>query len=239
MAPVATPIEVEVTYRWRHAVTDPCAVFIVDIIRAGLKKEISFQLDIARLETSIRAQVQAILIRHREEIDDPLERRLAVSWLLELSLEQSSPMSLAERQVAVMEVFTIPEQRSSEAPRDERQLQTQSKPEQATTETSSTLGVSPLLAFVSQRGRNRLLKRHGIDIGKLEQDSIQLYLGLEQFEKILPDSDVLVKAKAYTAMLIVHHQRVKQAAQLLGDRLGKTLKIMAALAIEKLLKQTL
>ena len=216
--PVAVIDEVEFRYRWRHSVDDPCAIFMVDILHAGLRKKHVFKLDIPRLEAPIRASVWAILGRHGEGVDGPFERSLTVYWLLDLSLQQQSPtMSPAERQAAIAEILTIPVK--SDALR--------------------IIGVSPLLIWIKPRRRKWLAQRHHINVASLEQDSAQLYLGLQQFEQPLPEADFKVKAEAYTEKLIAHHQRVSQVGQLLRGRLGTALVIQTKLCIESLQNQTL
>jgi hypothetical protein len=103
--------------------------------------------------------------------------------------------------------------------------------------TPRVIGISPMLACVQQPARIQFWKDHHIDLDELERESARLYIGLEQFEEILPKSDFIARANAYTEKLIAHHQQIKQVGQLLGEAVGGALVTYAESAIEWLVKR--
>jgi hypothetical protein len=199
------------------------ATFIAAVHCQGDKSKLRFQIDIAKLQTAGRTadleRLSNILSARHAGIHDRRSLLDSLEWMLTISLEQTAPeFNLNERCLQARRLLFLPE------------------PPPEKSATPLVIGISPLLICVRQRARNRLWKNHHIDIGELERESVQLYVGLEQFEEVPPKPDFRTRADAYTEKLIAHHQRVKQVGKLLGGQLGDALVTLADLAIEWLLK---
>jgi hypothetical protein len=198
--------------------------FIAEVHCQGDKSKVRFQIDIAKLQTAGRTadleRLGNILSARHAGIDDRRSLLSSLEWMLTISLEQTAPqLNVNERQLQARRLLLLVE------------------PSPETSDTPTALGVSPLLAWVSQRARNRLWENHHIDIGELERESIQLHVGLQQFEKVPPEPDFQARADAYTEKLIAHHRRAKEAGKLLGGQLGDAMVTLADLAIEWLIKE--
>jgi hypothetical protein len=201
------------------SLTNPTLLtFIAEVHCRGDKSKFQFTLDIAQLQTAGRTsdlqKLNDILVARHAGIDNRRSLLHALEWMLEISLEQ-----------------TAPELSRNERLRQARRLLFLTDPE------PRAIGVSPLLVCVRQRARNRLWKRHHIDISELERESEELYLGLEQFEERPFSPDLRARAAAYDGKLLDHHQRVKAAGKLLGGQVGNTLVAYAEFLIERLLRR--
>ena len=192
--------------------------FIAEVHCRGDKSKFRFTIDIAQLQTAGRTsdleKVSGILSARHAGIDDRRSLLRSLEWMLEISLEQTAPeLSRNERQ------------------RQARRLLFLTDPE------SHVIGVSPLLICVRQRARARLWKKHHIDIGELERESVELSAGFEPSAKIPPEPDFRVRAAACDEKLIAHHQRVKAAGLLISGPTGDALVTYAESSIEWLLRR--
>jgi hypothetical protein len=181
------------------------------------QRQFRIPIDVTKLAAAAEriAELETILRARRDGLDDRHSLLRSLQWMLDISLEQTSPqLTKRERHLKVRQLLLA----------------------EPLSATPAVPGVSPFLPWVKQRARNQLWKNHHIDIDELERESIQLNIGLQQFEKIPAESDFQARADVYTEKLIAHHNKVKQAGKLLGGQLGDALVTLADLAIEWLLK---
>jgi hypothetical protein len=192
-------------------------LFRARIERFGQISLNTFEIDLFRLSHAELVQLQIFLGRRHAGLTTHYEIAWHLSWLLGISLQQTEPqVSPTERQRKVRQL-----------------LLAETRPD-----TPEALargpGVNPLLICISQRARQRLRKRHQIDIEDLEYRSVQLYDGLEQFRDKTA-SDFRARAEAYTALLIEHHQKVQSVGNLVGGQVGDAVSEEAKRAISRLL----
>jgi hypothetical protein len=92
-------------------------------------------------------------------------------------------------------------------------------------------GISPLLALLTKRERNRLHRSHQIEVEDLERESEQLYESLGQFAG-MSETDFWPAAEAFNSSLYAHHEKVRQAGILLNNPIGNRLAREAELGIK-------
>jgi hypothetical protein len=179
------------------------------------KTAIDFQVDLNRLAANELERLHAFIGRRQAEMTTPAEMAFILVWLLDLSLAHNAPnLTAEERQLELLRLLLIVPQEHEEP--------------------KNTLGVSPLLSFVSRHARNRLQKKHGITVEELERESRELFAGLTQFENIPPGPDTQTSAETYNRLIIAHHEKVKHLGNLLGGQVGQALTTQAHLAIKEL-----
>jgi hypothetical protein len=202
-------------FDWLPTIEDGRMTFLARLDYQGHEKTaIDFQVDWNRLSVSEKERLHTFINRRHAGITTHPEMAYILVWLLDLSLAQNEPnFTTEERQLQILRLLLI-------TPQDKKE--------------PSSLGVSPLLIFVSRHARNRLEKKHGITVEELERESAELFAGLKQFEKISAGPDAQTSAELYNRLIIAHHEKVKHLGNLLGGQVGEALSTQARLAIEEL-----
>jgi hypothetical protein len=90
--------KVRISLDWRPTITDHHISFLCSIIRNDLRSTLEFVVDLARLAPGDLAHLHSILSQRHAGMDNAREIAQAVSWLLNLSLQQSSTLTLPDRQ---------------------------------------------------------------------------------------------------------------------------------------------
>ena len=98
--------QLEISFDWQPTVgSGQIITFYCSVIRRGKESAIEFNLALDRLETGELEQLHSILVRRHAGIDNGQEIAQAISWLLDLSLRQSSNLNLIERAAAVRQML--------------------------------------------------------------------------------------------------------------------------------------
>jgi hypothetical protein len=171
-----------------------------------------FEINRTQLSFVESSVLDLFLLRHSDKLTTDYEILWHLAWLAELSCRHDPACkgSLKEYEALI---------RKQEYPQSEELREP---------------GVSPLLRFVTQGARDLLWSEHRISIDDLERDSENLYVGLDQFRD-KSDPHFGLRAKAYTCLLIEHHERVKHAGIMLGGSIGQVLSDQAQLTIDRIL----
>jgi hypothetical protein len=103
----ATDDQLELFFDWVPSVIDGCITFRATIIRGEARSSIEFQIDLNRLATAELVQLQNILSRRHAGIDNGVEVTKAFSWLLDLSLRQTTSLDLQARAAAVRQILLV------------------------------------------------------------------------------------------------------------------------------------
>jgi hypothetical protein len=82
--------------------------FALDIQRGTRTSSVRFQIDLSRLAEADLERLHAFLPLQHSGVRDDYTFTGSLTWLLDLSWQQSSTMSLPERQVAVRQTLLVP-----------------------------------------------------------------------------------------------------------------------------------
>jgi hypothetical protein len=99
--------QVAISFDWLVPYAGEPLTFTLDVTRRARTSAARFQIDLAKLAQADLEQLHAFLTLQHSGIRDDYTFTRCLTWLLDLSLRQSSPMSLPERQVAVRQTLLM------------------------------------------------------------------------------------------------------------------------------------
>jgi hypothetical protein len=198
------------------------------ILRHGQKSYLDFQISLTAFNPEDQERLEQLQYwLARWDQADPVR---VVSRLLGIALEQQGMLDKEERDKRVNELLLVG-------------LKPEVRPEQSRKYSSAELlgGISPLLQAIPRRIRNRLWRRHGIDVDELQRESSQLYREVEHYWETIPPESVpsteaffTYTAQQFDLRVLAHHQKVFRVGQLLGKDLGKAMCTLADRTIKNI-----